>query len=364
MPLIRKRRAEPEAAPSDEEASSPDSPPARRNTQTPLQRRRANSNDDEDEDEEAAYVGDEDGATQGDGTSMDQMVKKLVRLALASEYSRQPIRRADIGTKVLGANNRQFKTVFNEAQLQLRAVFGMEMTELPMREKVTISQRRGISPFSFHALQSLNMQLTSSFSLAAQKSSNPISTSKSYILTTTLPPTYRQPLVLQPSKIPTSPLESTLTGISSFIIALISLSGGSIAEAKLERYLRRANADQYTPLDKTDKVLARLMKEGYIVRLKDLSGGEEMVEYMVGPRGKVEVGDEGVGGLVRTVYGDGGEDLEGRIQRSLGLGEGKRKKGGEEVNGNGEGGGVMKRTPGRPRRQADSEEEEEESEDE
>ncbi len=30
---------------------------------------------------------------------MDLMVKKLVRLALASEYSRQPIRRADIGNK-------------------------------------------------------------------------------------------------------------------------------------------------------------------------------------------------------------------------------------------------------------------------
>ncbi|KAI9720840.1 MAG: hypothetical protein M1812_002679 [Candelaria pacifica] len=341
MPLVRKRRAEPEIT-SDQEASSPDSPPAQRNTQTPRQRRRANS-DDDDEEEEPTYVGDEDGVTQGDGTSMDQMVKKLVRLALASEYSRQPIRRADIGTKVLGANSRQFKIVFNAAQLQLRAVFGMEMTELPMREKVTISQRR-----------------------AAQKSDKPPSTSKSWILTTTLPPAYRLPTILAPSKIPTTSLESTLTGISTFIIALISLSGGSLAEAKLERYLRRVNADQYTPLDKTDRLLARLVKERYIVRIADASGGEEVVEYMVGPRGKLEVGDEGVGGLVRQVYRDGGEDLEGRLERSLGLGEARKKKGAGEVNGSGEEAGPAKRTPGRPRREAESDDEgeEEESDDE
>jgi len=33
------------------------------------------------------------------GSSHGQMVKKLVRLALASEYSRQPIRRTDITAK-------------------------------------------------------------------------------------------------------------------------------------------------------------------------------------------------------------------------------------------------------------------------
>jgi len=39
-----------------------------------------------------------EGATQGDG-NLDQMVKNLVRLALASEYSRASIRRSDISTK-------------------------------------------------------------------------------------------------------------------------------------------------------------------------------------------------------------------------------------------------------------------------
>jgi len=72
------------------------------------------------------------------------MVKKMVRLALACEYQRRPIRRADISEKVLGSAGRQFKDVFNQAQLQLRSVFGMEMVELPTREKVTVQQRRGM----------------------------------------------------------------------------------------------------------------------------------------------------------------------------------------------------------------------------
>lgn len=49
------------------------------------------------------------------------------------------------GAVVLGTHGRQFKAVFQEAQLQLRATFGMEMTELPLKEKVTLQQRRGTS---------------------------------------------------------------------------------------------------------------------------------------------------------------------------------------------------------------------------
>ena len=51
---------------------------------------------------EVSDAEDGDGETQLDGEtqgSSQQMVKKLVRLALACEYTRQPIRRADITTK-------------------------------------------------------------------------------------------------------------------------------------------------------------------------------------------------------------------------------------------------------------------------
>ena len=49
-------------------------------------------------DEDLSEAGEENGTTQAH-TSQEQMVKKLVRLALASEYSRRPIKREDITKK-------------------------------------------------------------------------------------------------------------------------------------------------------------------------------------------------------------------------------------------------------------------------
>lgn len=44
---------------------------------------------------------------------------------------------------VLGNNGRgSFKRVFEAAQKQLRSKFGMEMIELPAREKVTLKDKR------------------------------------------------------------------------------------------------------------------------------------------------------------------------------------------------------------------------------
>jgi len=40
---------------------------------------------------------------------------------------------------------RQYKHVFADAQDHLRRTFGMEMTELPQREKITVSQKRGMA---------------------------------------------------------------------------------------------------------------------------------------------------------------------------------------------------------------------------
>ncbi|KAL4975041.1 MAGE family-domain-containing protein [Aspergillus desertorum] len=334
MPLIRKRPAVHEPQSSEEESALPE-PAALLDNQ---RHRRIRVSPDESEENSG------DDSNYRAPTSTDVMVKKLVRLALSSEYSRQPIRRVDISNKVLGEQgSRQFKAVFEGAQRALAETFGMRLTELPQKEKVTIQQRR-----------------------AAQKVERPSSTNKSWILTSTLPSKYRKQDILRPTR---GPAESSYTGLYTFIIAVILLNGGTLQEQKLDRYLTRMNAEQFTPIDRTDRVLQRLCKEGYLVRNRDMDGGDEIIEYMVGPRGKVEVGARGVAGLVREVYGRQAmvedditpaerekiEEFEFRLANSLGF---RKPNGGTTEGGqigDGEGAEEGRSTSRRPRG-SDSEE--------
>lgn len=125
------------------------------------------------------------------------------------------------------------------------------------------------------------------------------------------------------------------------------------------------NLSTSTPLGSTDKLLQRLVKDGYVIRYKDSSGGEEVVEYMVGPRAKMEIGDEGVRGLVRGVYGKvdaEAEELEKAIDKSLAIDENARKKAREEAQQGGETeAGSARSGPGRPRRTGGDEDDEDSS---
>lgn len=112
-------------------------------------------------------------------------------------------------------------------------------------------------------------------------------------------------------------------GLYTFVVSVIYLSeGGRCSEGRLERALKKVAVGEYGPGgEKMDKVLKRMEKEGYIVKIREReAGGEESVEFVVGPRGKVEVGERGVAGCVREVYGDGVTGLEKRLERSLGAG--------------------------------------------
>ncbi|KAB8275310.1 MAGE family-domain-containing protein [Aspergillus minisclerotigenes] len=342
MPLIRKRRADP--PPSNSEADSSGSEEDHSQGPTPQRRRTSSQN----QHQAQASASDTDDDATHHPSSTDVMVKKMVRLALASEYARQPIRRTEISAKVLGEQGvRQFKVVFESAQKVLREKFGMQMVELPGREKVTIHDRRG----AFFLLYLKDGG-------SAQKVEKPSSTNKSWIVGSTLPAAYRRPEILPPTK---APWESTYTGLYSFIIAVIMLNGGSLPEPKLDRYLARTNADTYTPMDRTDRLLQRLCKEGYLVRTREMDGGEELVEYMVGPRGKMEVGTAGVAGLVREVYGVGNteeqrEDFEARLARSLGIKVPEPREEEEEQNGDVEGEETQRRQSQRRRRTEEEEE--------
>ncbi|KAL4761618.1 MAGE domain-containing protein [Aspergillus foveolatus] len=334
MPLIRKRPAVAEPQSSDGESASEPTTQLNNHHQRRIRASTVESEDDSGDD-----------STSRAPSSTDVMVKKLVRLALSSEYSRQPIRRVDISNKVLGEQgSRQFKTVFEGAQRALAETFGMQLAELPQKEKVTIQQRR-----------------------AAQKVERPLSSNRSWILTSILPSEYRKQDILRPTR---GRAESSYTGLYTFIIAVILLNGGTLQEQKLDRYLSRMNAEQFTPVDRTDHLLQRLCKEGYLVKNREMDGGDEIIEYMVGPRGKVEVGARGVAGLVREVYGRQAmvedddvttaereriEEFEFRLANSLGFRKPNSRAADGEQNGDDESVGEDRPTQRRRRRAASEE---------
>lgn len=193
--------------------------------------------------------------------------------------------------------------------------------------------------------------------VAAAASESQSKSTSIWVLQTILPDQYRTPEIIGPSR----PLADGLTNVEdsyvalyTMVIALIIISGGMIAEGKLDRALRRMNADQTTPLGTKDKTLATMIKDGYIVKVRDASGGaEETVDYIVGPRGKVEVGGEGVAQFIRTVYGESESEnqteLDKRIQRTLDVAEAHNSAPVGEASQAGQAG----RKRGRPRDDAD-----------
>jgi melanoma-associated antigen len=225
------------------------------------------------------------------------LTKKLVRLALATEYARTPLRRSDISAKIFKdattthGSRISFQKVFDAANNILQDTFGMRMEELPSKEKTTLKERRNLA------------------SQAAGKSSSS-SSSKQYILISTLPPELKtNPAIMQPTRAPDARAESEYTALYTMILSLIMLNNSSLPDSKLERYLKRMNAEVQTPLGNKDKLLQRMIKDGYLERRRDTSSGEEVIEWVPGPRGKLEVGVSGVVGLVRSVYGYGAVEL-------------------------------------------------------
>lgn len=328
----------------DGDESDASTPPGRRATQAQSQRKRRRStpasgvsrSDNEDDE-----ISENDGLDTE--TVSKAMTKKLVRLALSCEFGRQPIRRADINAKILkagegGAAKTQrginFKTVFNNAQTTLRTVFGMEMIDLPSRERMGLNDRRKAASQKATQKESqkksqAQRELDGEPSTQA-RGRDAISSAQNWILVSTLPVEYRiRPELLIPGRAPDNDTESTYVGLVGAIVAILYLhmpSGESststdtqkntedqtepISDARFMRFLSRLALRDYTPMGTDgaitlEKTLARMLREGYIDKRKDSSGGEEVVEWVVGPRAKKEFGRQAVAAMVRAVYGFG-----------------------------------------------------------
>ncbi|KAK1982537.1 MAGE family protein [Colletotrichum cereale] len=282
MPPSQRRRRHVEDEDSGEEARHP------------TQRRSREQSHEDDESETDAV----DAAVSAE----DQLAKKLVRYALACEFSRTPIRRDGIKERVLGDQGRAFRKVFDLAQQQLRAVWGMELRELAVREKFTMAEK---------PLKSGSQAKTSS---------------GVFVLSTTLPSQYRAPAIITPSKAPGIEAEASYAGFYTMIVTIILASGGELSEQKLRRHLNRLNAEANVASERTEDVLKRMQTQGYVVRkvqknaATQAQDGSEDITWLVGPRGLEEVGVDGAAGMVRAVYGEQADaDLEKKIGATFGI---------------------------------------------
>ncbi|KAF1924036.1 MAGE-domain-containing protein [Didymella exigua CBS 183.55] len=235
----------------------------------------------------------------GGSGSVEQLAKSLVRYALSCELARKPIKRQDVNERVLGSHARLFKTVLDQANSELTDVFGMQFAELPRGDKVTARQKR-----------------------AAAGADSQSRASGMWVLQTTVPAQYRLAPAIGPARRADGAEDdaaAAYVGLYTMVIALVTIGGGRLPEGKLDRALRRMNAEQTTPVGTKDATLALMVRDGYIVKVREAVGGDETVDYMVGPRGKVEVGAEGFAQLIRAMYGDDGDvgDVEGKIKRTL-----------------------------------------------
>lgn len=168
-----------------------------------------------------------------------------------------------------------------------------------------------------------------------KSNSQPKLGSGSYILTSTLPEAYRSAAILGPSKTPSPDDEATYTGFYTLVITLISLSGGELSDQKLRRHLLRMNADQNVSMDKTEIILKKMERQGYVIKRVERpplgQDGEHTITWHVGPRGKEEVGLAGVMGMTREVYGDSwNDDMEKKLRASLNIREAQQDEEDEE----------------------------------
>jgi hypothetical protein len=144
-----------------------------------------------------------------------------------------------------------------------------------------------------------------------------------------LPEAYTTPAIKAPSKVQSAEGEAAYIALYTMIIAIITLSGGELSDPRLRRHLTRLNAaenmpsmnpnDETSPTEKTEMVLQRMVRQGYLVRVTEARsmGDEDATTWHVGPRGKVEVDKEVIASFVRTIYGGSNDELEIKLQVSL-----------------------------------------------
>ncbi|CAG8531069.1 1000_t:CDS:2 [Ambispora leptoticha] len=283
----------------------------RRNTIVMSETKKGKRKRDVEEDEESELSHEEDIPTQVISTAkkalqklseeeINRKVKGLIRLALFSERKKTPIRREDMVKKVLQEHSRAFQEIFEQAQDELRDIFGMEMVEMPSKEKKDFAGTGAARRANANKGASTNC--------------------KSYALISILPQQMRNNDLIQWHD------EEAMMGLLTVILSLIFVNGQTLSDDQLRSYTNRLHIrGEHECFGELDKTLMTFVKQGYLDRQKsglvDQVSEKEHFEYRWGPRAKVEFPENSIIQFIKTIYGrDAGPDLAKQIQRASGGG--------------------------------------------
>jgi len=227
---------------------------------------------------------------------LDRKVKAIVRMALFHERQRTTLKREEISKNVLKDTPRIFAYVFNAAQEKLRQVFGLELVELPVKDKKVVPGKK-------------------------QPTTMASGTSKQYVLRNLLKAEVNQ-LINWRDELPKM-------GLLYVILSLILMSGDHVlTEESLWHHLKtlRVYKDKDHPLfGEPDKIITQYVKENFIVKNKVVTNNQETFEFRWGPRARVEVSAESIVEFISEIYG---EEADNNFKKELKKQAGIQKAGG------------------------------------
>lgn len=231
------------------------------------------------------------GGGAGPSTVSDETAFNLIRLALAHEVGKRPLRREDIASLVLGEqNSRQFKSLLALTNGKLASTYGMQLVPLPTATRqISTSTSAGRKAVAAGASGSANKK--------------PPSSDHCYIL---------RSIIERPAGM-FHPHPDRLA-LLAVVICLISLSSEhSIEESALSDRLSDLGIFAQFGDDEMRELFVEWKRQRYLVSGRRPDDGASI--YTVGPRGMVEFPAESLVSFVLALAQYAQQDTESMIER-------------------------------------------------
>ncbi|KAI9027420.1 MAGE family-domain-containing protein [Phycomyces nitens] len=187
--------------------------------------------------------------------------------------------------KVMQDHKFEFKRLHKVANDKLKHLFGFEMAELPLKERILNSAKR-------------------------EDKEKVAGGAKGYMLINTLPENYNIPDLFKYKD-----EEYENIGVLYCILALIFVSEQTLSKVELVEHLNRLQVTEETEtFGDRDKLIDGFVKQGYLLRQKTsndpAADPDAGWEYYWGPKAKAEIPEENMVNFITSLYSSENTNIE------------------------------------------------------